>query len=121
MAKSIRHTLLALAIGALPVLAAAQNYPSTTAQQPAATPSASPSTNMQNSTMGKSANSDYGQAIAACEQKPMSERVACRQAADSKFGKGGGGNTQGDAGTSGNATGGTTGTSGTGSSSGGTK
>lgn len=120
MPKAIRHTLLALALATLPVLAAAQSYPSGTSQQPAATPSTPPAAATQNS-VNRSGNSDYGQAIAACEQKPMSERVACRQAADAKFGKGGGdtsGNTTSGGGdTSGNTTSGSA-TSGTGTSSG---
>ena len=102
MPRTLRHTLLAIAISALPALVAAQTYPSGTTQHPALTPTIAPSAATQNSVNG-SPNSDYGQAIAACEQKPMSERVACRQAADSQFGKGGG-DTSGNT-TSGGATG----------------
>ena len=90
MPKALRHTLLAVAIGALPLVAAAQTHSMNTAP-PSTTPSTAPSTNsMQNNTMRQADNSGYGQAIAACDKKPMSERTACRQAADSQFGKGGG-------------------------------
>jgi hypothetical protein len=126
MPRALRHTLLAIAISAVPAFAAAQTYPSGTMQHPAATPTIAPSAATQNS-VNRSANSDYGQAIAACEQKPMSERVACRQAADSQFGKGGGetsGNTTSGGATgnaaTGNATSGTAGATGTGSTSGST-
>jgi hypothetical protein len=127
MPRALRHTLLAIAISALPAFAAAQTYPSGTMQHPAATPTIAPSAATQNS-VNRSANSDYGQAIAACEQKPMSERVACRQAADSQFGKGGGetsGNTTSGGATgnaaTGNATSGSTaGATGTGTTSGST-
>ena len=133
MPKALRRTLLALTLGALPMLAAAAgNYPSGTSQPSAATPSTPPTTATQNS-VNRSGNSDYGQAIAACEQKPMSERVACRQAADTQYGKAGGdtsgnttsGNAAGNAGTTGassatgaGATSGSSSSSGTGTSGG---
>jgi hypothetical protein len=101
MPKALRHTLLAIAIGAMPLIAAAQTNSSSTTGT-TATPSTSPTTNsMHGNTMRSADNgSAYGQAIAACEKKPMSERTACRQAADSQFGKGGGET----AGTTGNST-----------------
>ena len=101
MPKALRHTLLAIAIGAMPLIAAAQTNSSSTTGT-TAMPSTSPTTNsMHGNTMRSADNSSaYGQAIAACEKKPMSERTACRQAADSQFGKGGGET----AGTTGNAT-----------------
>lgn len=113
MPKALRHTLLAIAIGAMPLIGAAQTNSSSPASTTGA-PSTPPTTNsMHGNTMRSADNSSaYGQAIAACDKKPMSERTACREAADSQFGKGGGetaGNTTGNSTAGGNP--GTTGAS----------
>ena len=89
MQQAIRYTILALALAALPGLAAAQTY-GDKAQQPAAkdtqiqTTPAAPATD---STMNKGtpANPAYQKALAACDQKPADQQQACRDAVDARF------------------------------------
>lgn len=116
MPKAIRHTVLALALGALPLIGVAETTSSGTTS-PSATPSVKP-TNNSNTVRSADNSKAYDQAIDACNAKPTSQRAACWDAVDSQYGKGGGetaGNsTSGTsaAGTSGNSAGTSGGTAG---------
>ena len=90
MPQAIRYTILALALAALPGLAAAQTYgdkaqqPSTTPPSPATTPSTGGGDTMNK---GSSTSAAYQKALAACDQKPADQQQSCRDAADAKYGK----------------------------------
>ncbi len=90
MPQAIRYTILALALAALPGLAAAQTY-GDKAQQPSTTTTPSqtttPSTGTDTMNKGTSTSAAYQKALAACDQKPADQQQACRDAADAKFGK----------------------------------
>ena len=84
--QAIRYTILALALAALPGLAAAQTY-GDKAQQPSADKQTTPSAPASEGTMNKGAagNTAHQKALAACDQKPAEQQQACRDAADAKF------------------------------------
>lgn len=90
MPQAIRYTILALALAALPGLAAAQTY-GDKAQQPSTTTTPSqtttPSTDGDTMNKGSSTSSAHQKALAACDQKPADQQHACRDAADAKFSK----------------------------------
>jgi hypothetical protein len=90
MPQAIRYTILALALAALPGLAAAQTY-GDKAQQPstATTPSqtTTPGTGTDTMNKGTSTSAAYQKALSACDQKPADQQQACRDAADAKFSK----------------------------------
>jgi hypothetical protein len=90
MPQAIRYTILALALAALPGLAAAQTY-GDKAQQPstATTPSqtTTPGTGTETMNKGTSTSAAYQKALSACDQKPADQQQACRDAADAKFSK----------------------------------
>ena len=90
MPQAIRYTILALALAALPGLAAAQTY-GDKAQQPSTTTTPSqtttPSTGTDTMNKGSSTSAAYQKALAACDQKPAEQQQACRDAADAKFSK----------------------------------
>ena len=90
MSQAIRYTILALALAALPGLAAAQTY-GDKAQQPSTTTTPSqtttPSTGTDTMNKGTSTSAAYQKALAACDQKPADQQQACRDAADAKFSK----------------------------------
>jgi hypothetical protein len=91
MSQTIRYTILALAIAALPGLVAAQTYgdkaqqPSTTTTPGQTTMPGSSGTDTMNA--GTSASAAYQKALAACDRKPADQQQACRDAADAKFSK----------------------------------
>jgi len=90
MPQAIRYTILALALAALPGLAAAQTY-GDKAQQPSTTttpsPATTPSSGGDTMNKGSSTSAAYQKALAACDQKPADQQQSCRDAADAKYGK----------------------------------
>src|SRR5258708_9470674 len=90
MPQAIRYTILALALAALPGLAAAQTY-GDKAQQPSTTTTPSqtttPSPGGDTMNKGSSTSAAYQKALSACDQKPADQQQACRDAADAKYNK----------------------------------
>jgi hypothetical protein len=83
--RTIRYSLLAFALAALPTLAVAQTYGDKPQQQPAATTPAPSNDDSMNKQL--SPNAAYQKALAACEQKPSEQQQACRDAATARYAK----------------------------------